>query len=401
MVCDVRDDCPNGYRRAEVVEIAKECRIPIARPAPLKGSKTMKDLCEEIRAARVPTPASAPAAPALHQNCVINSECPKGTLRTRLVQIARDCNVPVQRAAPLKGPKNLKELCEGIKRVAVIREEGFTDNNETFGQSVEYLICNIADVPADVEQHRVNADIVGDANLRAILVEALAKLPAVLRHSAANKSEVDFLLENNQTLSVKTNISKTNKVCPQVIGQASIVRFLERFGPLVNYSVAVAPSASPDDQTNLRIVKTIALKHVGFLINQYLNHMVSCDYLLWIRYTKKEKVAMILKKADIRRKFLDASKITFSKPTLAEWNESNTVYYDGVNIGEFQVHTRRAVIKFRFTMTNLLAVLNDLNKIIVLSFDPREGLREKVPSARNAASRSRSRSNLAKRIKSA
>ncbi len=46
--CKVTPICPKGYRRSEVVAIAKECGIKITRDPPFKGQKHMKELCAEI-----------------------------------------------------------------------------------------------------------------------------------------------------------------------------------------------------------------------------------------------------------------------------------------------------------------------------------------------------------------
>lgn len=55
----------------------------------------------------------------------------------------------------------------------------------------------------------------------------------------------------------------------------------------------------------------------------------------------------------------DREKFSYTKPTLEEWNESNTVKYDGITIGEFQVHKNRNCFKFRFNMQNLLNLLKN------------------------------------------
>lgn len=52
-----------------------------------------------------------------------------------------------------------------------------------------------------------------------------------------------------------------------------------------------------------------------------------------------------------------SNKVSFTKPKIEQWNESNTVKYDGLTIGEFQVHNHRSCFKFRFQMANLLMLL--------------------------------------------
>ena len=62
-----------------------------------------------------------------------------------------------------------------------------------------------------------------------------------------------------------------------------------------------------------------------------------------------------------RNKIMDyewkREKFTFTRPTIEKWNESNTVKYDGISIGEFQVHNNRNCYKFRFNMKNLLDMI--------------------------------------------
>ena len=53
----------------------------------------------------------------------------------------------------------------------------------------------------------------------------------------------------------------------------------------------------------------------------------------------------------------DKNKISFTKSTVAEWNESTTVKYDGITIGEFQVHNNRDNFKFRFNMAGVAELL--------------------------------------------
>jgi membrane peptidoglycan carboxypeptidase len=57
----------------------------------------------------------------------------------------------------------------------------------------------------------------------------------------------------------------------------------------------------------------------------------------------------------------DPDKITFTRPTVSDWNESNTVKYeyDGVSIGEFQVHNKRDNFKFRFNMSGINKLITE------------------------------------------
>lgn len=45
----VNNDCPKGYKRQELVDLAKENGIRITRLPPLKGSKNMTELCDDLK----------------------------------------------------------------------------------------------------------------------------------------------------------------------------------------------------------------------------------------------------------------------------------------------------------------------------------------------------------------
>ena len=49
-------------------------------------------------------------------------------------------------------------------------------------------------------------------------------------------------------------------------------------------------------------------------------------------------------------------KFSFSK-TETNWNESCTVKYNGISLGEYQVHNHRNNYKFRFNFENLCSIL--------------------------------------------
>ena len=66
---------------------------------------------------------------------------------------------------------------------------------------------------------------------------------------------------------------------------------------------------------------------------------------------------MTISKESIKEFCWKKEKFSFTRPTLEEWNESNTVKYDGLSIGEFQVHSNRNCYKFRFNLSNLLKLL--------------------------------------------
>ena len=54
------------------------------------------------------------------------------------------------------------------------------------------------------------------------------------------------------------------------------------------------------------------------------------------------------------------------KNTIEKWNESSTIKYMKVSIGEFQIHNNRNIVKFRFNMPKLLEILSDSKYIYTI-----------------------------------
>lgn len=222
-------------------------------------------------------------------------------------------------------------------------------NNETFGISVENEICKIfnLDKPKHLEE-RSDKRMMEEAYNT--IMDAFCELPSPINYvgdkkgttGKNSKSPIDFKLEGDKSLSVKTNIGK--KVCPPEIGQPSLDTFKKHFAYLI----------SDLDNFNVENFKKIAMENTAELLNSYLKYLLDCDYLLWIYKENSNHYYKILSK-DMNFHF-EKDKITFTRD-LETWNESNTVKYCGMTIGEFQVHSKRNSLKFRFDMKNLIALL--------------------------------------------
>ncbi len=95
----------------------------------------------------------------------------------------------------------------------------------------------------------------------------------------------------------------------------------------------------------------------------YWQNLFDCDYLL-LFFNLDYRLNPLLNHKVFGRLagnplFL-GGQFTFTQ-TLDSWNESNTVKYNGVVIGNFQVHRNRDCFKFRFDMDGVMKVLgNDL-----------------------------------------
>ena len=106
----------------------------------------------------------------------------------------------------------------------------------------------------------------------------------------------------------------------------------------------------------------MVFNHIAEIIPIYISHLFDSDFLLWIykHYDKFEyKIfdSNFAKNVDWKAEYF-----SFTKPTVDEWAESNTVKYLGISIGEFQVHKKRSCFKFRFNMENFENLISTLLK---------------------------------------
>ena len=159
-----------------------------------------------------------------------------------------------------------------------------TINNETLGQSAEKVICDLSKLDSSHLNDR--SDEAYEEILTPLITKALNEIPTVIRHTGLeegdrgghSKSSIDFYLSKEQTLSVKTNKNSNMKVCPSEVGQSS-------WGVLNKYfrEILQINNIKKLDRDNF---KQIVFNSINLLMPIYLDHLLSCDYLLWI-YIKK------------------------------------------------------------------------------------------------------------------
>ncbi len=235
-------------------------------------------------------------------------------------------------------------------------------NNEQIGVSAEVAIADIFNISVN-DQYR-NRGVLDITNtIKPIIADIFNtnNIPSPVKHVAENQNNIDFILQNNKTLSVKTNKQKLGKAAPQKIGQASSNTWYALLAEKL--SIAYIPTAYPE---KVKLFKIIALTRIEELLGIYWEHMFDCDFLVQIfnvvdsndTPTGNPKFIVIKKTSS---PIWDPTKITFTKTTIAEWNESNTVKYeyDGVVIGEFQVHNNRDNFKFRFNMAGIYKLMTE------------------------------------------
>lgn len=165
-----------------------------------------------------------------------------------------------------------------------------------------------------------------------------------------SKSGVDFYLEQENTLSVKTNKSKSYKVCPPEIGQPSPKTFDLHFSNKGWYEGNM-------DETKFReLVRNT--NTVSLLLREYVKFLNECDYLLWSLYLNdKDVTSQIINKSELEGIVFNPDLIDYSNDFTEK--SSVTIKYGTdkkVSIGEFQVHSARNSLKFRFNFGNLLSL---------------------------------------------
>lgn len=224
---------------------------------------------------------------------------------------------------------------------------------ETLGISTEAAICEIFNLEKpDSFATRESRKYIND--LKPVLRDAFKNMPPAIEHSGSTQGErggvskcsYDFVLEGNLTLSVKSN--KGKMVCPPEVGQPgaeTCFLYFSKFLPKGTEEIT---------KTNF---KEMVYEHIHELIPIYVDHLFDSDWLVWV-YEVNEGYEH---KEISRNKIMDyewkKEKFTFTRPSIEKWNESNTVKYEGVSIGEFQVHNNRNCYKFRFNMKNLLDMI--------------------------------------------
>lgn len=230
-------------------------------------------------------------------------------------------------------------------------------NNEEIGISAEVAIANVYAVPIS-DSYRRRSNILIVANIQAIVRSALqsAAVPTPIHHIAEGQNPIDFIVMGGKSLSVKTNQKLLGKVAPQRVGQASSKTFFLFFTDLVD--PALVPVLYSE---RVVLFKTLVFARIDHMLKVYWDNLFDCDYLVYFynilqadgSLSPTPQSVMFSKKDS---PVWDKQHITYTKPSLATWNESNTVKYYGITIGEFQVHNNRDNFKFRFNMAGIAAL---------------------------------------------
>jgi hypothetical protein len=232
---------------------------------------------------------------------------------------------------------------------------------EIIGISAEVAIADEFDIQV-TENYRYRADRRVVEMTRKVVKDAFEEyqVPQPLVHIAERQNPVDFTIVGGKILSVKSNQRALGKVAPQNIGQPTATTYWR-------YFKGFADGELPETYAGkAAMFKRVSIARIDEVMTRYWQNMFECDYLLHFYgfLSKSGELTAAPKFVGFSKKdppFWERKAFTFTQ-SAATWNESNSVKYAGVTIGEFQVHVQRDCLKFRFNMDGV-AKLTEQNII--------------------------------------
>lgn len=225
-------------------------------------------------------------------------------------------------------------------------------NNETFGISAEKAICDLYNLTYPLHLVKRSSSRIID-KIKPSIEKLFNKEFYPIRFLGTDKGKItkqsksphDFELSDGSTLSVKTNTGKM--VCPPEVGQPSLETFLTHFGHLV------VPGADINES-----IKECVFNNVEKMVNIYIQYLFLSDYIMHLTLTETVK-ALVIKKPDLKLLTFKNENFNFTKKNPLDWNESNTLKYGDIRLGEFQLHKNRSGLKFRFHFENLIKLISN------------------------------------------
>lgn len=112
------------------------------------------------------------------------------------------------------------------------------------------------------------------------------------------------------------------------------------------------------------------------ILKLYIEAYYTSDLILYVKKPKNNKYFItIYDKINFDSSILDNCEITFTK-NIETWNESSTmkIKYNNINysIGEYQIHSNRDGVKFRFNRNNFHNLMEKINENVELNNEVKE-----------------------------
>lgn len=211
------------------------------------------------------------------------------------------------------------------------------------GYAVEMSIANLFKTPYPLSSRVLNRFQPAHISSITKTLSPLFKHPILQQpfsYIGNNKGPIDFISsDSTHQLSVKSNY-KTSLICPQTIGQTTTCRF--------NHFLGLNPDSEPDE------IKYHIEININELLTYYEDHTFgNSKKQTMIYYNDYSKTAMLIQRIQPIDWFLYP--IMFSHQIYNHpWGSSSTIYTNAISIGQFQFHSNRNVVKFRFCLKNLL-----------------------------------------------
>ena len=217
--------------------------------------------------------------------------------------------------------------------------------NEKLGIVFEMAICLLYDI-------KYNGNFKYSITEAISLKNKLDKLKVIhnfkLEHVARKSNMYDFIESDSSISSCKNNLSaktnnKTEKVCPQIIGQTTLKKWCQYFK--VDYESINVKSVLIDT------IKKYIVDNIHKMLFEYIENTFHCPTVYYCQHPKKEKILYIKIKNKIN--WNQYSIIFTHIYKNKDWNESTSIKINDTTIGEFQIHNKRNCIKFRWSFINL------------------------------------------------
>ena len=223
------------------------------------------------------------------------------------------------------------------------------NTNETIGMSAEKYLCDVFNLPCDIESYRIDDNYIEKFHNSNILKNLEKKNILLTKHIGKINGPIDFEM-NDKTISIKTLKRKQGKICPQG-GQPSYKSFDKKWNLTEKTNNL---ERIPANKIRWQWIK----KNSGLFLNHQLSNTFCCDYLVLIVDCEKNPKSEILEKKNYD---FEKIKIEFTRENYeekeregkrtAEFSSTIKGIINGknVSIGEVQFHKNsRTEVKFRF-----------------------------------------------------
>jgi len=220
-------------------------------------------------------------------------------------------------------------------------------NNETIGQTAEYALCKYFNIECQINIKRI------DTKIYESIVEQckLFTFPKIKKSIGYKNNKVDYLCEDEKTLSLKTLKKNDGKICPQLIGQTTLKKWDQYWNLDFNGELS-------KNKERFEWIKS----NIYLFLNEMLRYTYCCDYLILIRDCNKNPKIEYLRK--IEPTYFTDQLIEYTRNNYEElYNEKKQKYsefgttlkIDNKSIGEIQFHkSSRQQVKFRFFRSFLI-----------------------------------------------